>query len=149
MAFTSSILHGKPEIYMLKLIIPHGCQNLNFAKDLAIDRSIQAAYIHAIRSAQHFIYIENQYFLGSSYGWPNYKNAGEYNKSITSHSCVPLQHCTFFYVLKHCSFTIVCCYMLMVTCGLRIYIIKMNIFTIIQENVSLLKNDVAQFAWIR
>ncbi|CAM6073816.1 unnamed protein product [Sphagnum tenellum] len=34
------------------------------------------AYIKAIRSAQHFIYIENQYFLGSSYNWPDYDKAG-------------------------------------------------------------------------
>jgi len=34
------------------------------------------AYIQAIRQAQHFIYIENQYFLGSSYAWPSYKEAG-------------------------------------------------------------------------
>uniref|UniRef100_A0A0C9RUJ2 Phospholipase D n=1 Tax=Wollemia nobilis TaxID=56998 RepID=A0A0C9RUJ2_9CONI len=38
-------------------------------KDNIIDRSIQDAYIHAIRRAKDFIYIENQYFLGSSYGW--------------------------------------------------------------------------------
>ncbi|KAK9141712.1 hypothetical protein Syun_011112 [Stephania yunnanensis] len=38
-------------------------------KDNIIDRSIQDAYIHAIRRAKNFIYIENQYFLGSSYGW--------------------------------------------------------------------------------
>jgi len=34
-----------------------------------IDRSIQDAYINAIRRAKNFIYIENQYFLGSSFGW--------------------------------------------------------------------------------
>ncbi|XP_071691946.1 phospholipase D alpha 1 [Rutidosis leptorrhynchoides] len=38
-------------------------------KDNIIDRSIQDAYIHAIRRAKKFIYIENQYFLGSSFGW--------------------------------------------------------------------------------
>ncbi|KAM0851974.1 hypothetical protein ACQ4PT_052093 [Festuca glaucescens] len=38
-------------------------------KDQIIDRSIQDAYINAIRRAKNFIYIENQYFLGSSYGW--------------------------------------------------------------------------------
>ncbi|KDP43703.1 hypothetical protein JCGZ_22330 [Jatropha curcas] len=56
----------------------HQCraQNLMTAKNQVIERSIQAAYIQAIRSAQHFIYIENQYFLGSSYGWPSYENAG-------------------------------------------------------------------------
>ncbi|XP_041016446.1 phospholipase D alpha 1-like [Juglans microcarpa x Juglans regia] len=41
-------------------------------KDNTIDRSIQDAYINAIRRAKNFIYIENQYFLGSSFGWnPN------------------------------------------------------------------------------
>ncbi|KAK1281825.1 Phospholipase D alpha 1 [Acorus calamus] len=38
-------------------------------KDNIIDRSIQDAYINAIRRAKTFIYIENQYFLGSSFGW--------------------------------------------------------------------------------
>ncbi|XP_047313140.1 phospholipase D alpha 1 [Impatiens glandulifera] len=38
-------------------------------KENIIDRSIQDAYIHAIRRAKNFIYIENQYFLGSSFGW--------------------------------------------------------------------------------
>lgn len=52
-------------------------QNLICSKNLVIDKSIQTAYIQAIRSAQHFIYIENQYFLGSSYAWPSYKDAGE------------------------------------------------------------------------
>ncbi|XVE82422.1 hypothetical protein DITRI_Ditri16bG0003500 [Diplodiscus trichospermus] len=54
-------------------------QNLLCAKNLVIDKSIQTAYIQAIRSAQHYIYIENQYFLGSSYAWPSYKNAGADN----------------------------------------------------------------------
>ncbi|KAK1432601.1 hypothetical protein QVD17_09498 [Tagetes erecta] len=54
-------------------------QNLITAKNLVIDKSIQTAYIQAIRSAQHFIYIENQYFIGSSYAWPSYKDAGADN----------------------------------------------------------------------
>lgn len=53
--------------------------NLAFTKNLVIDKSIQTAYIQAIRSAQRFVYIENQYFLGSSYGWPSYKDAGADN----------------------------------------------------------------------
>ena len=52
-------------------------QNLVCSKNLVIDKSIQTAYIQAIRSAKHFIYIENQYFLGSSYAWPSYKDAGK------------------------------------------------------------------------
>ncbi|KAK7359099.1 hypothetical protein VNO77_01045 [Canavalia gladiata] len=51
-------------------------QNLLCGKNLKVDQSIHIAYIKAIRSAKHFIYIENQYFLGSSYHWPSYKNAG-------------------------------------------------------------------------
>ncbi|XP_023633853.1 phospholipase D delta isoform X2 [Capsella rubella] len=54
-------------------------QNLECAKRLVVDKSIQTAYIQTIRSAQHFIYIENQYFLGSSYAWPSYKDAGADN----------------------------------------------------------------------
>ncbi|KAK3413742.1 hypothetical protein EUGRSUZ_I02303 [Eucalyptus grandis] len=54
-------------------------QNLLVTKDLVVDRSIQTAYIQAIRSAQHFVYIENQYFLGSSYAWPSYVDAGADN----------------------------------------------------------------------
>ncbi|VFQ70640.1 unnamed protein product [Cuscuta campestris] len=38
-------------------------------KDNIIDRSIQDAYINAIRRAKKFVYIENQYFLGSCFGW--------------------------------------------------------------------------------
>jgi len=51
-------------------------RHLVWGKSVAIDVSIQMAYVKAIRSAQHFIYIENQYFLGSSYNWPDYKKAG-------------------------------------------------------------------------
>ncbi|XP_043714524.1 phospholipase D delta-like [Telopea speciosissima] len=54
-------------------------QNFVCEKNLKIDRSIQTGYIQAIRSAQHFIYIENQYFLGSSYAWPSNKTAGANN----------------------------------------------------------------------
>ncbi|XWS72665.1 hypothetical protein CRYUN_Cryun02cG0059900 [Craigia yunnanensis] len=46
-------------------------------KNNIIERSIQDAYINAIRRAKNFIYIENQYFLGSSFGWnsPDVKDA--------------------------------------------------------------------------
>lgn len=40
-------------------------------KDNAIERSVQDGYICAIRRAKNFIYIENQYFIGSSFGWNN------------------------------------------------------------------------------
>jgi len=38
-------------------------------KDQVIDKSIQCAYIEAIRRAREFIYIENQYFFGSCASW--------------------------------------------------------------------------------
>ncbi|KAK9092276.1 hypothetical protein Syun_027187 [Stephania yunnanensis] len=41
--------------------------------------SIHAAYVKAIWDAQHFIYIENQYFLGSSYNWNSHKDLGANN----------------------------------------------------------------------
>merc|ERR1712007_363133 len=40
-----------------------------FESDQKFDRSIQHAYVHHIRNAKRFIYIENQYFLGSSHWW--------------------------------------------------------------------------------
>ncbi|KAK9742226.1 hypothetical protein RND81_03G157200 [Saponaria officinalis] len=46
-------------------------------KGSIIDHSIQDAYVNAIRRAKNFIYIENQYFLGSSYGWKPEKEAEE------------------------------------------------------------------------
>ncbi|KAH9602850.1 hypothetical protein KSS87_017874, partial [Heliosperma pusillum] len=53
--------------------------NLFCGKNVLIDMSIHVAYVHAIRSAQHFIYIENQYFLGSSYAWDSYRDLGANN----------------------------------------------------------------------
>jgi phospholipase D1/2 len=41
-----------------------------------IDMSIHTAYVKAIRAAQHYIYIENQYFIGSSYNWSQHKDLG-------------------------------------------------------------------------
>ncbi|KAL9226761.1 hypothetical protein vseg_002535 [Gypsophila vaccaria] len=43
--------------------------NLITDKGSIIDRSIQDGYVNAIRRAKNFIYIENQYFIGSSYCW--------------------------------------------------------------------------------
>ncbi|XP_021803834.1 phospholipase D beta 1-like [Prunus avium] len=53
--------------------------NLVCGKHELIDMSIHAAYVKAIRAAQHFIYIENQYFLGSSYNWNLYNDLGANN----------------------------------------------------------------------
>lgn len=57
-------------------------QNLVCGKNVLIDMSIHTAYVKAIRAAQHFIYIENQYFIGSSYNWNSHKDIGE--------NCLPI-----------------------------------------------------------
>ncbi|KAL8160130.1 hypothetical protein V2J09_001667 [Rumex salicifolius] len=54
-------------------------KNLVCGKNVLIDMSIHSAYVNAIRSAQHFIYIENQYFIGSSYNWHQHKDVGANN----------------------------------------------------------------------
>lgn len=66
-------------------------QNLVCAKNLQIDKSIHNAYVKAIRSAQHYIYIENQYFIGSSYYWSSNRSAG--NKLTISHAIVFFSYC--------------------------------------------------------
>ncbi|GBF94843.1 phospholipase D gamma [Raphidocelis subcapitata] len=48
---------------------------LGILKGKVVDRSIQAAYVQAIRRAKRYIYIENQYFLGSSHLWDGDKDA--------------------------------------------------------------------------
>ncbi|VAI39925.1 unnamed protein product [Triticum turgidum subsp. durum] len=62
-----------------KLVQEAQSQNLVCAKNLKIDRSIHSAYVKAIRCAQYFIYIENQYFIGSSFCWHSHKNTGADN----------------------------------------------------------------------
>ena len=42
---------------------------MNSKKGRQVDSSIAQAYIQLIRHAENFIYIENQYFLGSAYSW--------------------------------------------------------------------------------
>ncbi|KAL6130812.1 hypothetical protein ACLB2K_069191 [Fragaria x ananassa] len=54
-------------------------KNLVCGKNVLIDMSIHTAYVKAIRAAQHFLYIENQYFIGSSYNWSQYKDLGANN----------------------------------------------------------------------
>ncbi|CAN7000107.1 unnamed protein product [Brassica oleracea var. botrytis] len=54
-------------------------KNLMCGKNVLIDMSIHTAYVKAIRAAQHFIYIENQYFIGSSYNWNAHKDIGANN----------------------------------------------------------------------
>jgi len=42
---------------------------LNRKKGRIVEHSITTAYIQMIRNAQYFLYIENQYFMGSAYEW--------------------------------------------------------------------------------
>ncbi|RCV05784.1 hypothetical protein SETIT_1G110400v2 [Setaria italica] len=48
-------------------------------KNLAVEQSIHTAYVAAIRAAERFVYIENQYFIGSSYAWPSNGHPGAAN----------------------------------------------------------------------
>ncbi|GLJ47212.1 hypothetical protein SUGI_0996540 [Cryptomeria japonica] len=45
-------------------------------KDQVVDKSIHSAYVEAIRRAKNFIFIENQYFLGSSASWAKDQDCG-------------------------------------------------------------------------
>ncbi|KAK7074059.1 hypothetical protein SK128_026180 [Halocaridina rubra] len=44
-------------------------------KGRAYDNSLHRAYIHNIRRAHRCIYVENQYFMGSSHMWPECRDA--------------------------------------------------------------------------
>lgn len=44
-------------------------------KGRAFDNSLHRAYIHHVRRARRCIYIENQYFMGSSHMWPECRDA--------------------------------------------------------------------------
>ncbi|CAI8607328.1 unnamed protein product [Vicia faba] len=59
-------------------------KNLVCGKNVLIDMSIHTAYVKAIRAAQHYIYIENQYFIGSSYNWSQ-------NKDIGANNLIPME----------------------------------------------------------
>jgi len=48
---------------------PEKSKRLNSKKGRTVDASIAQAYIQSIRNAENFIYVENQYFLGSAYTW--------------------------------------------------------------------------------
>jgi len=52
-------------------------QGLVESRGVAIERSIHSAYIAAIRKAENFVYIENQYFMGSSYAWLSNQDSGK------------------------------------------------------------------------
>eukprot|EP00879_Flechtneria_rotunda_P013406 GHRR01013996.1.p1 GENE.GHRR01013996.1~~GHRR01013996.1.p1 ORF type:complete len:724 (+),score=209.94 GHRR01013996.1:247-2418(+) len=53
-----------------------GCYEagLGVGKGKSVDRSIHRAYVHLIRIANRFLYLENQYFLGSAHLWDRLVN---------------------------------------------------------------------------
>lgn len=61
-------------------------RNLQCDKNVAVEASIHAAYVAAIRRARRFVYIENQYFIGSSYAWPE-----SYYRSSAAGNLVPME----------------------------------------------------------
>ena len=61
---------------------PSRTANLHRKYGRYIDNSIEKAYVNIIRSAVKYIYIENQYFLGSAFSWLR-------DKTTSSHNIVP------------------------------------------------------------
>jgi phospholipase D1/2 len=57
---------------------------LNKKKGRSIESSIAQAYVQMIRNARNFIYIENQYFLGSAYSWLQ-------NSDVNCHHTIPAE----------------------------------------------------------
>jgi hypothetical protein len=49
---------------------------LHHKKGRPVEASILSGYIHHIRRARYFLYIENQYFMGSSYMWAHDRAVG-------------------------------------------------------------------------
>ncbi|KAL4368286.1 hypothetical protein GQ457_05G025030 [Hibiscus cannabinus] len=46
------------------------------SRNLTVEQSIHEAYVEAIRRAERFIYIENQYFIGGCHLWDKDNNSG-------------------------------------------------------------------------
>ncbi len=53
-------------------------------KGRAVDVSIERCYVQAIRRARRFIYVENQFFMGSAYAWLR-------DSSVKCHNVVPME----------------------------------------------------------
>ncbi|KAI3966409.1 hypothetical protein MKW92_037897 [Papaver armeniacum] len=50
--------------------------SVSLPDDIAVECSIHEAYVEAIRRAERFIYIENQYFIGGCHMWEKDRNCG-------------------------------------------------------------------------
>ncbi|KAJ6704343.1 PHOSPHOLIPASE D [Salix viminalis] len=49
---------------------------IQLARNMRVERSVHEAYVEAIRRAERFIYIENQYFIGGCQLWDEDRNCG-------------------------------------------------------------------------
>eukprot|EP01006_Ploeotia_vitrea_P028293 TRINITY_DN61009_c0_g2_i1.p1 TRINITY_DN61009_c0_g2~~TRINITY_DN61009_c0_g2_i1.p1 ORF type:complete len:510 (+),score=20.69 TRINITY_DN61009_c0_g2_i1:129-1532(+) len=63
-------LEDDPEMWMVQMV--RSIDEHAAAAVTGIERSVQDAYLHRIKHARKFIYIENQYFLGSSSSWSSH-----------------------------------------------------------------------------
>ncbi|GBG72654.1 hypothetical protein CBR_g12228 [Chara braunii] len=61
-----------------------GERGLVSGKNVTVERSIQDAYVYSIRRAEQFIYIENQYFLGSCFAW-------EEDRTVSAIHTIPVE----------------------------------------------------------
>ena len=50
-------------------------RNLHLKREVQIDDSVHKGLVHHIRNAEHSLYIESQYLLGSSFLWSDYKTS--------------------------------------------------------------------------
>jgi len=53
--------------------------NVTFSQDVKVDNGLAKAYIHLIRQAKHFVYLEMESFIGSCFMWDEAKGAGAIN----------------------------------------------------------------------
>ncbi|CAL4099696.1 unnamed protein product [Meganyctiphanes norvegica] len=60
--------------YPIKTAFMHALPSIKLKRGYKVDNSLYRAYIHHIRRAKSFIYIENQYFMGSRHMWPDSKD---------------------------------------------------------------------------
>ncbi|KAK6137629.1 hypothetical protein DH2020_028555 [Rehmannia glutinosa] len=73
-AEAATVTEGDPEAWNVQVF-----RSIDSNSVKGFPKNPREASDRAIRSAQHFIYIENQYFLGSSYNWANFKDLGANN----------------------------------------------------------------------
>ncbi|EEF34982.1 phospholipase D alpha 4 [Ricinus communis] len=72
---SSSISNGRNWKVQVYRSIDHVSAS-KMARNLTSERSIHEAYVEAIRRAERFIYIENQYFIGGCHLWDKDKHCG-------------------------------------------------------------------------